>query len=128
MLSTDTRQLKMRVFDSILPLLLIFIQLDIKPVVEANEISIDKTLLEAKIHDPVVWDPNSLYKKVDTHQMVRRKRSTSSDHREQQVVDACQSKVEILTPYYANNSKGKLRTIVNSELMQQAVQVETCVR
>lgn len=43
-------------------------------------------------------------------------------------VDACQSKLEVITPFYATNSKGKLRTVVNSELMQQAIQIETCSR
>lgn len=70
--------------------------------------------------DPIVFNTNSLYK---SHGRLKR-----SPTKNQRFVDACQSKMEVLTPYYATNSKGKLRTIVNSELMQQAIQVETCVR
>lgn len=80
--------------------------------------------------DPIVWDTNSLYhKQHDKNYLYRNKRSlttTASNHN--QLVDACQSKMEIITPYYATNSKGKVRTVVNSELMQQAIQIETCVR
>lgn len=42
------------------------------------------------------------------------------------LVDACQSQMQVITPYYARNSKAKLRVVVNTELMQQAIQVETC--
>lgn len=94
--------------------------------------------------ESIVWDPESLYQDekftsdqtLSTNPTGRHKRSatsvSSSGHhhhqQQQQLVDACQSKMEILTPYYATNSQGKLRTIVNSELMQQAIQVETCIR
>lgn len=95
---------------------------------------------ESDFRDPVIWDLNSLYEhdRVSNNIHLRRdKRSTSStgfqqqqqqQQQQKQMVDACQSKMEVLTPYYATNSKGKLRTIVNSELMQQAIQVETCTR
>lgn len=74
--------------------------------------------------DPIVFNADSLYKSHNRH-----KRSTqTSGSQNQRFVDACQSKMEVLTPYYATNSRGKLRTIVNSELMQQAIQVETCTR
>lgn len=91
--------------------------------------------LDQLLIDRTVLDLDSLYKSN-----TRKKRSApasfiSATGRQQQQrqpvgksVDACQSKMEILTPYYATNSKGKVRTIVNSELMQQAIQVETCVR
>lgn len=72
----------------------------------------------------LVYDTRSLYK---PHQLARPKRSASSATSAGQFVDACQSKVEVITPYYARNSKGKLRTIVNSEQMQQAIQIESCV-
>lgn len=83
--------------------------------------------------DPVVWDTNSLYKTRDEQQSHRShtgrwKRSTLGSTGQQQLVDACESKMEVLTPYYATNSQGKLRTVINSELMQQAIQVETCSR
>lgn len=88
--------------------------------------------IEDAFRDPIVWNTNSLYKLNKNPNSVsltnRRKRSTNSQNQQSQFVDACQSKMEILTPYYATNSKGKLRTVVNSELMQQAIQVETCIR
>uniref|UniRef100_A0A6G1SAN3 Spaetzle domain-containing protein n=1 Tax=Aceria tosichella TaxID=561515 RepID=A0A6G1SAN3_9ACAR len=70
--------------------------------------------------EPIVFNTESLYK-AHHHRLKR-----SSPSESQKFVDACQSRMEVLTPYYATNSKGKLRTIVNSELMQQAIQVETC--
>lgn len=91
--------------------------------------------------DPIIYDENLLYENELKRQNIqnapkRNKRATiqhsnsySSQSKEHhQLVDACQSKLEVLTPYYATNSKGKLRVVVNSELMQQAIQVETCVR
>lgn len=80
-----------------------------------------------------IFDAKSLYKPQNPAnpiiqlQQTRRKRSAATE-RQQQLVDACESKMEVLTPYYATNSKGLLRTIVNTELMQQSVQVETCLR
>lgn len=112
-----------------------------RPAIESHD--------EEQLRNPLVFDPNTLYEdktrlaagvdllRADTR---RFKRSTSSSSKTsaanqqeqstatQQLVDACLSKVELLTPYYATNSKGKLRTVVNSALMQQAIQVETCVR
>lgn len=41
-------------------------------------------------------------------------------------VDACQSKVEIVTPYWAANSAGKVRAIVNTQHFEQAVHQEVC--
>lgn len=96
---------------------------------------------EELLKNPLVLDPNTLYDRTRVaasgnmiQPATRFKRSTSNgkslptQEANQIVVDACQAKVELLTPYYATNSKGKLRTVVNSALMQQAIQVETCVR
>lgn len=41
-------------------------------------------------------------------------------------VDTCESAVEIVTPYWASNSAGKIRAIVNTQHLQQAVQQEVC--
>lgn len=41
-------------------------------------------------------------------------------------VDACESVVEIVTPYWASNSAGKLRAIVNTQHLQQAIHQEVC--
>jgi len=41
-------------------------------------------------------------------------------------VDTCESIVEIVTPYWASNSAGKIRAIVNTQHLQQAIQQEVC--
>ncbi|KAK7870514.1 hypothetical protein R5R35_002917 [Gryllus longicercus] len=41
-------------------------------------------------------------------------------------VDACESKVEIVTPYWASNSAGKVRAIVNTQHFEQAIHQEVC--
>ncbi|GIX87940.1 protein spaetzle 3 [Caerostris extrusa] len=41
-------------------------------------------------------------------------------------IDACESSVEIVTPYWASNSAGKLRAIVNTQHLQQAIHQEVC--
>lgn len=87
---------------------------------------------ESALFDPLVMDPGSLYSANTATRggtTSRRKRSpsmVSAQAESAKYVDACQSKMEVLTPYYATNSKGKLRTVVNTELMQQAIQIETC--
>lgn len=90
------------------------------------------TTSDSSFSDPVVWDSSSLYKRnpgePTTRSRTKRSASPVVSSTNQPFVDACQSKMEVLTPYYATNSKGKVRTVVNSELMQQAIQVETCVR
>lgn len=41
-------------------------------------------------------------------------------------IDACESKVEIVTPYWASNSAGKIRAIVNTQHFEQAIHQEVC--
>lgn len=99
----------------------------------------------SSVLDAAVLNPNSLYLNEDkqtdfrnynlqnkhahiSSHRARRKRHAASQEAKIQLIDACQSKMEVLTPYYATNSKGQLRTVVNSGLMQQAIQVETCSR
>ncbi|KAF2893667.1 hypothetical protein ILUMI_12506 [Ignelater luminosus] len=41
-------------------------------------------------------------------------------------MDACESKVEIVTPYWASNSAGKIRAIVNTQHFEQAIHQEVC--
>lgn len=43
-------------------------------------------------------------------------------------VDACESKVEIVTPYWASNSAGKIRAIVNTQHFEQAIHQEVCTK
>jgi hypothetical protein len=41
-------------------------------------------------------------------------------------IDVCASRVEVTTPYWATNSKGKVRAIVNNKQFEQAVHQEIC--
>lgn len=41
-------------------------------------------------------------------------------------LDACESKIEIVTPYWASNSAGKVRAIVNTQHFEQAIHQEVC--
>ena len=40
--------------------------------------------------------------------------------------DVCESKVEVTTPYWASNSNGKVRAILNNEQFEQAIHQEIC--
>lgn len=42
--------------------------------------------------------------------------------------DACESTVEVVTPYWAANSAGKIRAIVNTQHFEQAVHQEVCTK
>lgn len=42
------------------------------------------------------------------------------------LVDVCDSTVEVTTPYWATNSKGQVRAIVNNKQFEQAVHQEIC--
>lgn len=52
--------------------------------------------------------------------------SSSSSSSSSSKVDACESAVEIVTPYWASNSAGKIRAIVNTQHLQQAIHQEVC--
>uniref|UniRef100_A0A6P7GE07 Protein spaetzle 3 n=1 Tax=Diabrotica virgifera virgifera TaxID=50390 RepID=A0A6P7GE07_DIAVI len=43
-------------------------------------------------------------------------------------IDACESKIEIVTPYWALNSAAKVRAIVNTQHFEQAIHQEVCAR
>jgi len=42
--------------------------------------------------------------------------------------DVCESKIEITTPYWASNSNGKVRAILNNEQFEQAIHQEICTK
>lgn len=42
-------------------------------------------------------------------------------------IDACESRVEVTTPYWATNSNGKVRAIVNTKTFEQAIHQEICI-
>ena len=41
--------------------------------------------------------------------------------------DVCESRVEVTTPFWATNSKGKVRAIVNDKTFEQAIHQEICL-
>ncbi|XP_065206360.1 protein spaetzle 3-like [Planococcus citri] len=41
-------------------------------------------------------------------------------------LDSCESKLEVVTPYWASNSAGKVRAIVNTQHFEQAIHQEVC--
>lgn len=43
-------------------------------------------------------------------------------------VDVCESTVEIVTPYWASNSNGKVRAVLNNKEFEQAIHQEICVQ
>lgn len=58
-----------------------------------------------------------------TRQSFRNNQSSESGR-----VDACESKIEIVTPYWASNSAGKIRAIVNTQHFEQAIHQEVCAK
>jgi hypothetical protein len=56
----------------------------------------------------------------------RKSRSIYANNEVEEKVDICLSTVEIVTPYWASNSGGKIRAIVNTQHLQQAIQQEVC--
>jgi len=42
--------------------------------------------------------------------------------------DVCESKIEVTTPFWASNSNGKVRAIVNNDQFEQAVHQEICTK
>jgi hypothetical protein len=61
-----------------------------------------------------------------TNNKKRTKRFSSNSFNDDTKVDTCESAVEIVTPYWASNSGGKIRAIVNTQHLQQAIQQEVC--
>ncbi|KAK9752176.1 Spaetzle [Popillia japonica] len=55
-------------------------------------------------------------------------RQTSRNRSETGRVDACESKVEVITPFWASNSAGKVRAIVNTRHFEQAIHQEVCTK
>jgi len=42
--------------------------------------------------------------------------------------DVCESKVEVTTPFWASNSNGKVRAILNNDQFEQAIHQEICTK
>ena len=41
-------------------------------------------------------------------------------------MDVCESKIEVVTPYWSVNSNGKVRAILNNKEFEQAIHQEIC--
>ncbi|KAK6630412.1 hypothetical protein RUM43_014757 [Polyplax serrata] len=54
------------------------------------------------------------------------RQSYKKAHNDSGRIDACESKIEIVTPYWASNSAGKIRAIVNTQHFEQAIHQEVC--
>ncbi|KAG5898709.1 hypothetical protein JTB14_030657 [Gonioctena quinquepunctata] len=65
----------------------------------------------------------SLNKNRNPRQNFRNNQSSESGR-----IDACESKIEIVTPYWASNSAGKVRAIVNTQHFEQAIHQEVCAK
>ncbi|XP_057660551.1 protein spaetzle 3 [Diorhabda carinulata] len=73
--------------------------------------------------DPVKEDENLSSKSRTPRQNFRNNQSSESGR-----IDSCESKIEIVTPYWASNSAGKIRAIVNTQHFEQAIHQEVCAR
>lgn len=77
-----------------------------------------------KLHPEIKPDDDSFFANVRS---IRNPRQSSGKNRNNSGrVDACESKVEIVTPYWASNSAGKIRAIVNTQHFEQAIHQEVC--
>ncbi|XP_071454316.1 protein spaetzle 3-like [Hetaerina americana] len=65
---------------------------------------------------------------VNSARVPRQSSFRGNQSRETGRVDACESKVEIVTPYWASNSAGKIRAIVNTQHFEQAIHQEVCLK
>ncbi|XP_067125890.1 protein spaetzle 3-like [Centruroides vittatus] len=71
--------------------------------------------------------PRDRFETYDGHVIrPRSERSRNSYSASNNKVDSCESAIEIVTPYWASNSAGKIRAIVNTQHLQQAIQQEVC--
>ncbi|KAM0734872.1 Protein spaetzle 3 [Formica fusca] len=74
-----------------------------------------------ELHAEGEIDAKYFNKNRNTRESFGKNRSTESGR-----IDACESKVEIVTPYWASNSAGKIRAIVNTQHFEQAIHQEVC--
>ncbi|KOX72520.1 hypothetical protein WN51_03114 [Melipona quadrifasciata] len=77
-----------------------------------------------KLHPEIKADDDSFFANVRSIRNPRQ--SPGKNRNDSGRVDACESKVEIVTPYWASNSAGKIRAIVNTQHFEQAIHQEVC--
>ncbi|CAD1472380.1 unnamed protein product, partial [Heterotrigona itama] len=77
-----------------------------------------------ELHPKIEADGDSFFANI---RRIRNPRQSPGKNRNDSGrVDACESKVEIVTPYWASNSAGKIRAIVNTQHFEQAIHQEVC--
>ncbi|XP_054166662.1 protein spaetzle 3-like [Oppia nitens] len=72
------------------------------------------------------FNPNVGRDDHNGHIIHKRPKRAKSNSYNSNKIDSCESSVEIVTPYWASNSAGKIRAIVNTQHLQQAIQQEVC--
>lgn len=73
-------------------------------------------------------EPSSTSNTTNTEKKKRQADFPGPPKKNKNKVDVCESTVEIVTPYWASNSNGKVRAILNNEEFEQAVHQEICVQ
>ncbi|ODM95494.1 hypothetical protein Ocin01_11183 [Orchesella cincta] len=63
-----------------------------------------------------------------TRQTVNNRNGGPTQQPKSNRLDSCESTVEIVTPYWAANSGGKVRAIVNTQHFEQAIHQEVCTK
>merc|ERR1739838_738129 len=65
---------------------------------------------------------------TDSERVKRQAEIPETPEQDNTKADVCESKVEVSTPFWATNSNGKVRAIVNNEQFEQAVHQEICTK
>jgi len=89
---------------------------------------LEGTLDEMKMVEEELED-NSLYNNNSNETISRERRQADfpgTPETNTNKADVCESKVEIVTPYWASNSNGKVRAVLNNKKFEQAIHQEIC--
>ncbi|CAG9863216.1 unnamed protein product [Phyllotreta striolata] len=73
-------------------------------------------------------DPVHSFEKLFSKNRSPRQNFRNNQSSESGRIDSCESKIEIVTPFWASNSAGKIRAIVNTQHFEQAIHQEVCAR
>lgn len=85
--------------------------------------------IDANFSSVAVGNDEKAFEKVSLHFGKRGKRQAGFpgvDKKKGNRMDACEARTEVTTPYWATNSNGKVRAIVNNDNFEQAVHQEIC--
>lgn len=100
---------------------------NIETYIEENKALIKRMFGEnlSQLFDGQIDDHLNLDNQADKKSKIRVPRSSYEEFNDNRI-DSCESNVEIVTPYWAANSAGKIRAVVNTQHLQQAIQQEVC--